>query len=120
MNFCRKKKPGRQENECTELSTEETPLPIKKPTLSKNSVSKGKKTSFQKLDEDSTSNRKTCETFWTSSMEEWSRNLCSARTSDWRELQQETWSKSLKDLGSRAWFTVKVKAIRIESMMTSH
>jgi len=106
-------------DQCTELSTEETPLPIKKPTLSKKSVSQGKKRSFQKLDEDSTSNRKACETFWTSSTEEWSRNLCSARTSAWRELQQETWSKSLKDLGSRSWFTVKVKAITAESMMTS-
>ena len=61
-------------------------------------MSKRKKRSFQKLDEDSTSNRKACETFWTSSTEEWSRNSCSARTSAWRELQQETWSKSLKDL----------------------
>jgi len=49
---------------------EETPLAIKKPTLSKKSVSKGKKRSFQKLDEDSTSNRKAWETFWTSSTEE--------------------------------------------------
>jgi len=68
-------------DQCTELSTKETPLSIKKPTLSKKSVSKGKKRSFQKLDEDSTSNRKACETFCTSSTEEWSRNLCSARTS---------------------------------------
>jgi len=67
-------------DQCTELSTQESSLPIKKPTLSKKSVSEGKKRSFQKLDEDSTSNRKACETFWTSSTEEWSRNLCSART----------------------------------------
>ena len=45
--------------------------------------------------------------------------MCSARTSTRRDLQQEIGSKSLKDLGSHSWFTVKMKAIRAESMMTS-
>jgi len=45
--------------------------------------------------------------------------LCSARTSAWQELEQETSSKYLKDLGSRSWFTVKLKTIRAESMTTS-
>jgi len=48
-----KTKTGRQENERSrtnaELSTEEKPLPLKKPTLSKKSVSKGKKNHFRNL-----------------------------------------------------------------------